>query len=66
MITFMSPLGDSHAEGEFAVLTFTVDASVLSGDQLPITLTLIRQNIMDENFNYVDIKTVNGCITITN
>ena len=64
-ITFMSPLGDSHAEGEFAVLTFTVDGSVLSGDQLPITLNLIKQNIMDENFNYVDIETVNGYVTIT-
>ena len=63
-ITFMSPLKDSYVSGEFAVLTFAVDASALVGDDLAVGLTLVQENTMDSDFNSVELDTVNGTVTV--
>lgn len=63
-ITFMSPLKDSYVSGEFAVLTFAVDASALVGDDLAVGLTLVQENTMDSEFNSVELDTVNGTVTV--
>lgn len=64
MITFISPLGDSYASGEFAVLTFSVNGELTAGEVLPLALTLVEENTMDEDFLPVDIQLVNGSITV--
>ena len=63
-ITFMSPLKDSYVSGEFAVLTFAVDASALVGDDLAVGLTLVQGNTMDSEFNSVELDTVDGTVTM--
>lgn len=63
-IMLMSPLEDTYYNGTLAVLTFTISDTVEIGDVFTIELILDEENIMDEDFNYVDIHTVNGSVTI--
>ena len=65
-IMLMSPLKDSHYNGTIAVLTFELSDTVQAGDVISIDLILDEENIIDGDFNPVEIDVAHGSVTVTN
>lgn len=65
-IMLMSPLKDTFYDGTIAVLTFELADAVEVGDVLSIELILDEENIIDSQFNPVEIDVAHGSVTVTN
>jgi hypothetical protein len=65
-IMLMSPLEDTYYNGTIAVLTFELTDAVEIGDVISLELILDEENIIDGEFNPVEIDVAHGSITVTN
>jgi hypothetical protein len=65
-IMLMSPLEDTYYNGTIAVLTFELTDAVEIGDVISLELILDEENIIDGEFNPVEIDVTHGSITVTN
>jgi hypothetical protein len=65
-IMLMSPLKDTFYDGTIAVLTFELADAVEVGDVLSVELILDEENIIDSQFNPVEIDVAHGSVTVTN
>lgn len=63
-ITMISPLAEATANGAVATLTFTIDENAPDNYSADIKIDFDAEDIFDENYDAVELTTVNGSVTV--
>ncbi len=64
-ISMMSPLEESTANGTVATLTFAISEDAPDKYEANVTLTYDPEDVFDGDFNNVDVKMVDGKVTVS-
>ena len=64
LITFISPLEDVNASGEFVTLTFEIAGDITVDTIANIEIEIVANETYDTNFNLVSFEVVNGTVSI--
>lgn len=63
-ITFISPLVEVNASGDFATLTFSISETLTTDTVANITISIYQEETYDENFEEVTFETINGTVNL--